>query len=220
MAKVAVSWSGGKDSCFALYKTLVDARNVGYLLNTVRTDSNRVAFHGIRAEMIAAQADSLGIPLMQKRVGDNDYREVFAGALAELSSDGVSQVIFGDIDVQQNRAWCEDVCKERGLEAVFPLWGREQRGILIEFVSLGFKAITVCVDAGFFEKNDLGKTLDGAWVEKLDQGNPKCERATYCGENGEYHTFVFDGPIFRRKIHFNPGQVVWRANHWLVDLIP
>src|SRR5512136_381138 len=160
MAKVAVSWSGGKDCCLACYKILNEAGNVDYLLNTVRSESERVAFHGTRAEMIATQAESLGIPLLQRRVGENDYRKVFLEALAQLSSDGVKQVAFGDIDVVQNRAWCEDACSELGLEAIFPLWGREQRGLLMEFLNLGFKAITVCVDAGFFEKNDLAKTLD------------------------------------------------------------
>lgn len=218
MAKIAVSWSGGKDSCLACFKTMNDASRVDYLLNTVRRESNRVAFHGVRAEMITSQAESLGIPLLQKQVGDDDYRGIFSEALMELSHDGVTRMAFGDIDVQQNRDWCENVCGEIGLEAVFPLWGRGQRDLLMEFLDLGFKAITVCVDAGFFEKTDLGRPLDEAWVKRLDEGMNKGVGSTYCGENGEYHTFVSDGPMFKRKIAFNLGEVVWRANHWLIDL--
>jgi len=219
MAKTATSWSGGKDSCLASWKTVRAGTKVDYLLNTVRRESDRVAFHGVKAELVQAQARSMGIPLIQKRVGDDDYREVFVSSLEELKARGVCSMVFGDIDVQQNREWCEGVCKEVGLRPLFPLWGADQRELLSEFLAAGFKAVTVCVDAAFFSEMELAKTLDDAWLSRLDEGRKAGTGSTHCGENGEYHTFVYDGPLFQHPINFRPGEHVFKTNHWLVDLV-
>lgn len=218
MQKVAVSWSGGKDSCLAFWKTVIAGTTVHYLLNTVRRDYGRVAFHGVKAELIQAQARSIGLPVIQKMAGDDDYRDVFISALVELRSMGVGLMVFGDIDVQQNRDWCESVCREVGLDSRFPLWARDQRALLSEFKAAGFKAITVCVEATFFDKTDLGSELDDAWLAKLDEGRRTGTGSTHCGEMGEYHTFVYDGPLFKSPIRFKFGERVFRTNHWLVDL--
>ncbi len=218
MRKVAVSWSGGKDSCLALWKTVAAGIQVDYLLNTVRRDCGRVAFHGVKAELVQAQADSLGIPLVQKMVGDDDYRKVFVSALEELKGGEVDLMVFGDIDVYQNRDWCEGVCRDVGLDSRFPLWGRDQRALLAEFMAAGFKAITVCIDAAFFDRTDLGSRLDDAWMAKLDEGRRTGTGSTHAGEMGEYHTFVHDGPLFKSPIAFELGESVSRTNHWLVDL--
>jgi uncharacterized protein (TIGR00290 family) len=219
MAKTAVSWSGGKDSCLASWKTIRAGTRIDYLLNTVRRESDRVAFHGVKAELVQAQAISMSIPLIQRRVGDDDYREVFVSSLEELKKEGVRSVIFGDIDVHQNREWCEGVCKDVGLKPQFPLWGVDQRELLSEFLAAGFKAVIVCVDAGFFSEADLAKTLDDAWLSRLDDGRKAGTGSTHCGENGEYHTFVYAGPLFQHSIKFTPGEHVFKTNHWLVDLV-
>jgi uncharacterized protein (TIGR00290 family) len=219
MAGTAISWSGGKDSCLACWKTVRGGTKVDYLLNTVRRESDRVAFHGVKAELVQAQARSMGIPLIQKRVGDDDYREVFISSLQELKALDIGNMVFGDIDVQQNREWCEGVCKDVGLRPHFPLWGADQRELLSEFIAAGFKAVTVCVDAAFFSETELAKTLDDAWLFRLDEGRKAGTGSTYCGENGEYHTFVYDGPLFQKPIKFKPGEHVFRTNHWLVDLV-
>lgn len=219
MEKTAISWSGGKDSCLAAWRTIRSGIEPWCLLNTIRRESRRVAFHGVKAELVQTQADSIGIPLIQKEVGDDDYREVFISSLVELKARGVDCMVFGDIDVQQNREWCEGVCRDTGLRARFPLWGVDQRQLLTEFLAAGFKAAVVCVDASFFNESDLAKTLDGEWLTLLDDGRGKCTGSTHCGENGEYHTFVFDGPFFHRPVRFTPGEHVFKSNHWLVDLI-
>jgi len=219
MAKTATSWSGGKDSCLATWKIIQAGVRVDYLLNTVRRESDRVAFHGVKAEFVQAQARSMGIPLIQRRVGDDDYRQIFVSALEDLKTKGVGSMVFGDIDVQQNREWCERVCHEVGLEPLFPLWGADQRELLSEFIAAGFKAVTVCVDAAFFSEAELAKTLDSTWVSRLDEGRKAGTGSTYCGENGEYHTFVCDGPLFRHPIGFRSGEHVFKTNHWLVDLV-
>jgi uncharacterized protein (TIGR00290 family) len=219
MAGTATSWSGGKDSCLASWKTVQAGIKVDYLLNTVRRESDRVAFHGVKAELVQAQARSMGIPLIQKRVGDGDYREVFVSSLEELKARGVGSMVFGDIDVPQNREWCEGVCKEVGLTPRFPLWGADQRELLSEFLAAGFKAVIVCLDAAFFNEAELVKTLDAAWLSRLDEGRKAGSGSTHCGENGEYHTFVYDGPLFQHSIKFRPGEHVFKTNHWLVDLV-
>ncbi len=218
--KTAASWSGGKDSCLALWRTLRAGAKVDYLLNTVRKDSGRVAFHGVLASLVQAQADAIGIPLVQKTVGDDDYREVFLAGLDQLRSAGVSRMVFGDMDIQQNRQWCEDVCASAGLTAHFPLWAGDQRKLLSEFIQAGFGAVVVCVDSRYFDERDLGRVVDEGWLQDLDRGRDGKKRSTYCGENGEYHTFVYDGPTFKRSIRFSLGEHVSRTGHWLVDLEP
>jgi uncharacterized protein (TIGR00290 family) len=219
MERTAISWSGGKDSCLAAWKTVRAGAKIDYLLNTVRRDSDRVAFHGVRAELVEAQARSMNIPLIQRKVGDDDYREVFVASLAELKARGVGEMVFGDIDVRQNREWCEGVCKEVGFRSHFPLWGADQRDLLSEFLAAGFRALTVCVDADFFGEADLAKTLDDIWLSRLDEGRKTGTGSTHCGENGEYHTFVYDGPLFIHPINLIPGKHVFKTNHWLVDLL-
>ena len=198
--RTAVSWSGGKDSALALWKAKSGGLSVEYLLNTVRCESDRVAFHGVRSGLIKKQADLLELPLLQKRVGDDDYKERFLEALDELANKGITTVVFGDIDVEQNRAWCESVCREAGIEPYFPLWSRDQRGLIREFIDSGFKAVVVAVDSSYFDKSVLGTSLDDAWLGLIEGKRSSGTSLTYCGENGEYHTFVTSGPNFKSRI--------------------
>jgi uncharacterized protein (TIGR00290 family) len=217
----AVSWSGGKDCCSAYWKAVSEGFDVQYLLNTYREDSGRIAFHGVRAELIRRQADAIGKTLVQKTVGDGNYEETFFGALMELRSKGVEGVIFGDIDVRQNREWCERVTRRAGLDSVFPLWNMDQRKIIEEFIGAGFKAIVVALDYKFLTKSDLGKRIDHAWLERIEglRREAKGVPITYCGENGEYHSFVFGGPSFKSDVKIRVGTSVWMDSHWLLDVL-
>ncbi|MBU0624489.1 MAG: diphthine--ammonia ligase [Candidatus Thermoplasmatota archaeon] len=217
----AVSWSGGKDCCSAYWKAVSEGFDVQYLLNTYREDSERVAFHGVRAELIRRQAKALGKTLVQKTVGYSDYEETFFGALVELKSKGVEGMIFGDIDVRQNREWCEDVTRRAGLESVFPLWNMDQKKMIEEFIGAGFKAIVVALDSKFLTKDDLGRKIDQAWLRRIERLRIETESVpiTYCGENGEYHSFVFGGPIFKSDIKIRLGTTVRKDSHWLVDVL-
>jgi len=217
----AVSWSGGKDCCSAYWKAVSEGFDVQYLLNTYREDSGRVAFHGVRAELIRRQAKAIGKALVQKAVGYNNYEEIFFGALMELRSKGVEGVIFGDIDVRQNREWCESVARRAGLESVFPLWNMDQKKIIEQFIGAGFKAIVVALDSKFLMKDDLGRRIDHAWLKRIEglriaaNGVP----ITYCGENGEYHSFVFGGPFFKSDIIIRLGTAVRKDSYWLLDVL-
>ncbi|HUW43108.1 MAG TPA: diphthine--ammonia ligase [Thermoplasmata archaeon] len=218
----AISWSGGKDGCLAYWKAKTDGLSIGYVLNTYRRDTGRVAFHGVRAEFIRVQSDALGIPLYQIGVGDNDYEARFQEALSDLRGKGVEGIVFGDIDVRQNRDWCEGVCRRVGLESIFPLWMQDQKSIMEEFVGTGFKAIVVALNSRFLRREDLGRTLDGGWLERIEalRRGSKENPITYCGENGEYHTFVYGGPAFSHEIGFAPGGIVSNGDYYLMDLIP
>ncbi len=221
-AMLACSWSGGKDSCLAYWKARPKGEEIGYLLNTYRRESGRVAFHGVRAELVQRQADSLGVRLLQKEVFGNSYEEQFLEALLELKAAHVSGVVFGDIDVRENRQWAENVCRKAGLHAHFPLWDLDQKSILSDFIDLGFKAVVVAVDERFLSEKDVGRQLDMAWLGHVSDLNSSGldPPLTYCGENGEYHSFAYDGPAFSSLIHFRPGVKVHRDGHWLIDLEP
>jgi uncharacterized protein (TIGR00290 family) len=217
----AVSWSGGKDCCLAYWKAVSEGFDVQYLLNTYREDSGRVAFHGVRAELIQRQADAIGKALVQKTVGNGNYEEVFLGALVELKSKGVEGMIFGDIDVRQNREWCETVAGKAGLGSMFPLWNMDQKEILEEFIGAGFKAIVVALDSKFLTKDDLGRRIDQAWMRRIENLRREATDVpiTFCGENGEYHSFVFGGPSFNSDIKVKTGDPVMRNGYWLIDVM-
>ena len=217
----AVSWSGGKDCCLAYWKAVSEGFDVQYLLNTYREDSGRVAFHGVRAELIQRQADAIGKALVQKTVGNGNYEEVFLGALVKLKSKGVEGVIFGDIDVRQNREWCETVAGKAGLGSMFPLWNMDQKEILEEFIGAGFKAIVVALDSKFLTKDDLGRRIDQAWMRRIENLRREATDVpiTFCGENGEYHSFVFGGPSFKSDIKVKTGDSVMRNGYWLIDVM-
>ncbi len=217
--RTAVSWSGGKDSALALWKAASGGLSIDYLLNTVREDSDRVAFHGVRAELVKRQADAMDLPLLQKRVGDWDYRQKFLEGLDELKGKGITTIVFGDIDIQEHRDWCESVSLESGLEPHFPLWAADQDQLMRELVSSGFRALVVSVDCTFFDKDALGAFLDEDWLGEVLRRKSQGSGLTACGENGEYHTFVFDGPPFKRPVTFDRGEKVLRSNHWLMDLL-
>ena len=217
---LACSWSGGKDCCQAYWEVVTAGKNVGYLLNTYRRESGRVAFHGVRAELVRKQAESMGVHLLQKEVFGNSYEEQFLEALEEVKQHDVTGIVFGDIDVIENRQWAEKVCRKAGLDSYFPLWGIDQRTILTNFYKLGFKAVVVALDQKFLGEGELGHELDDNLVDYISRfnsidGNPIL---TYCGENGEYHTFVYDGPGLSFPIKIHIGEKVNRDGHWLVDL--
>jgi uncharacterized protein (TIGR00290 family) len=219
---LACSWSGGKDCCHAYWNMVAAGNEISYFLNTYRRESGRVAFHGVRSDLVRRQAESIGVRLLQKEVFGDYYEEQFLEALMELKIKGVTGVVFGDIDVQENRKWAENVCRKAGLDSFFPLWGIDQKAILTNFIGTGFKAIVVAVDQRFLSEGELGHELDRDWLDLISMlnSNTKNPSLTYCGENGEYHTFVYDGPAFKFPIKLSRGEKVHRDGHWLVDLIP
>ncbi|WP_294674423.1 diphthine--ammonia ligase [uncultured Fluviicola sp.] len=226
------NWSGGKDSTLALYKVLQDKQfDIRYLLTTLNEEADRISMHGVRSELLTAQAESLGIPAKKVHLPASSdmqaYESVMSTAIEELKSEGISDCIFGDIFLEDLRTYREGKLREVSISAHFPLWKRNTEELMREFIDLGFKTIVVCVDSSKLDESFAGRVIDHQFLSDLpDNVDP-------CGENGEFHTFVFDGPIFRHPISFQTGEKVLKTytvknqeeksieyGFWFQDLIP
>jgi uncharacterized protein (TIGR00290 family) len=218
-ARTLLSWSGGKDSALALRALRADpAVRVDALLTTVTDAYDRVSMHGVRRPLLEAQAAALGVPLEVVRIppacSNADYEAAFGGALAGWAGRGGEAVAFGDLFLADVRAYRERLVAERapGLAARFPLWGWDTAGTARAFVADGFRAVLVCVDPRQIDPALCGREYDAALLAELPPG------ADPCGENGEFHTFVYDGPGFTRPVSFARGEVVERGGFWFCDL--
>jgi len=220
MTKVAVSWSGGKDSCLALYKALGKGLEVSHLLNFVVKGEGCMP-HGA-PELIAAQSEAMGIPLVQREVTWETYEEGFKEAARDLRRRGVDGIVFGDIDVPEHLDWVVRVCNEVGALYMEPLWRLDREQILREFVCAGFEAIVVNAGADVFGPDWLGRRVDEAFIRDLLE--LKAARSfDLCGELGEYHTLVVDGPIFKRRIKVHAYRKALKEDRlkrrrWFLDV--
>lgn len=186
------SWSGGKDSMLALHRALAAGWKVEALLAMFDESGERSRSHAISPSLMQSQAEALGIPLVIVRAGWADYEAVFTAQLERFARQGITHGLFGDIDLQPHRDWEEKVCAAAGLRAELPLWRQPRRALVDELLALGYRARVVCVDAGFLDASFCGREFDAAFLADLPEG------VDACGENGEFHTFVFDGPRFAR----------------------
>lgn len=212
MSKVIASWSGGKDSCLACVTAIPQGHDVRYLLNFISQEYQRVRFHGTEARLIQLQAEAIGLPLLQKETTPDGYEEEFKEAVSTLIPDGVEGMVFGDIYLEEHKEWTERVCRDLGIEAISPLWGREPEAVLLEFMGAGFEATVVSAQADLFDEGWVGRTVDRHLLRYLKENDIEV-----CGENGEYHTFVTDGPAFRQRIEISESHTVLREGYWLLD---
>jgi len=218
--KSFVSWSGGKDSALALHEILEGERyEVLGLLTTLSIEFDGISIHGVRSLLLEQQARSLGFPLekmlIPNGVSNEEYEASLLRVLAEGRKKGISSVVFGDIFLQDVKEYRERLLSRAGLKSVFPLWKKDTRTIAQSFVDLGFKAVLTVVDSNFLGQEFAGREFD----EKLLVDFPS--NVDPCGENGEFHTFVYDGPIFGKRVRFVKGEVVFRENRfYYCDLIP
>lgn len=204
--KVTISWSGGKDSAFALYKMLTSGEyDVAGLHTVINTETRRVGLHGVREELIQMQAQSIGLPLYIIYLNgseDNAAYEKAMHAYYERIAGTVDAIMFGDIFLQDLRNYREKLLSEFPIEPVYPLWGMNTDFLIKEFIELGFKTALCSANALYFTPEQVGATVDLDFVQSLsDEVDP-------CGENGEFHTFVYDGPLFRKRVPINLGEIV------------
>ncbi len=207
--KAVFNWSSGKDSALALYKISQNNEyEICYLLTSVNQEFQRISMHGVRTELLEEQAKSIGLPLEIMQIPVMPTMEVYDSVmqitLSKLKKDGITHSIFGDIFLEDLRKYREDKLAEIDLKAVFPLWNSPTRDIIAEFIALGFKTIVVCVNERFLDKSFVGRVIDEDFINDLP------ENVDVCGENGEFHTFTFDGPIFSQPILFEIGEIVYR----------
>lgn len=213
--QVIVSWSGGKDSCLALYKALKLGFKPIYLLNIATDTKKGFRVHGLDPRIIVDQAETLGIPIIQRNASWSSYEQVFKEAINEIKSRmRVDGIIFGDIFIEEHRKWTQRVCEKLGLESFSPLFGEDEKELMTEFLNAGFKAMIVCIMAGKLSENFLGRVLDWNLLTILEEAE-----IDLCGEHGEYHTLVLDGPIFKKKIEIIDSRITaLKPNHIVLDV--
>lgn len=207
--KAIFNWSSGKDSALALYKTLQNPEiEIVSLLTSVSQQYNRISMHGVRTELLEQQAKNIGLPLYKMQIPEMPTMEVYEDVMREtlkpFSDIGVTHSVFGDIFLEDLRKYREDKLAEMQLKAIFPLWKIDTKVLIREFLDLGFKTIVTCVNERNLDKSFVGRIIDEQFINDLP------EDVDVCGENGEFHTFTFDGPIFVKPIEFEIGEIVYR----------
>ena len=215
MQNAFISWSGGKDCCQAAYKAQQNGYQIRYLLNMVTQDAQRSCSHGIASRWIKLQSEAMGIPIVQKPTTGENYESVFIDALAELRQEGVETGIFGDIDFIPHLEWIQKVCARAGVAPVLPLWQKDQSQLARDFIRLGFVAVIVAVRADLLGPEWLGRKFDRVFLNDIAALN---QDITPCGEAGEFHSLVIDGPLFRQRIEIKEAVKVQRENHWFLDI--
>ncbi len=192
--RALASWSGGKDSCLAVWRAASLGLRVERLLTALDETGERARSHGVPPTLLRAQARAMGVEIDFLQASWTDYEARFVAALQWARSAGIAEAVFGDIDLQAHRDWEEKVCAQAGLAAHLPLWNEDRLGLVHEFWAAGFKAVVVCVDGRFLDAGYAGRLFDQAYVDSLPAS------VDACGENGEFHTFVYDGPSFAQPV--------------------
>jgi uncharacterized protein (TIGR00290 family) len=214
-----MSWSGGKDSCLALYEIQqsTDYRVLA-LLTTVTRDYDRISMHGVRRVLLEKQAASLGLPLHQvlisKGATNEEYESKMAEAFRAYRENGVDSVMFGDLFLEDIRVYREQFLARHNMQGIYPVWQRDTTEFIREFIELGFKAVVSCVDSKALDQSFAGRIIDEEFLSSLPAN------VDPCGENGEFHTFVYDGPSFAQPVKFSIGETVSRDGFWFCDLLP
>jgi uncharacterized protein (TIGR00290 family) len=219
MEKVILAWSGGKDSAISLYESQRSGKyEIVSLLTTINKDYDRVSMHGVRRVLVEQQASSLGLPIKEvfvpKDCSNEEYEVRMAEVLTRFKQDGITQVVFGDIFLGWIKEYRENNLAKLGMKGVFPIWGRNTAELTRKFIALGFQAVITCVDTKMLAARFLGRIFDSQFLAELPAD------VDPCGENGEFHSFVFAGPNFKKRIDYALGERVQRDSFYFRDLLP
>lgn len=214
--KVISLWSGGKDSCFACYKAKQQGHRIISLINFTNADGTGSVSHGLSASIIQRQVVLIDIPFLQKAMPQKGYRDAFKALIEELKTKkGIEGIVFGDIYLQEHRDWINKVCEELKVEPILPIWTQDTKSLIKEIIGSGFKSIVVSVRKDILGEEWLGREIDDRFVKDLKAlGN-----IDLCGERGEFHTFVYDGPIFKKPVQFIIGEKVLKDKRWFLDIL-
>jgi len=217
---VLLTWSGGKDSVLALHDMLQAGNyEIEALLTTITAEYDRISLHGVRSALLKKQANSLGYKLekipIPKNCSNEEYNSKMQTVLEKYSAHGLNKVVFGDIFLEDVRDYREKNLKKIGMTGIFPLWKKNTHELAQTFIDLGFKAIITCIDTKALDKSFIGRPFDEQFLKDLPIS------VDPCGENGEFHTFVYDGPVFKERLTFSKGETVLRNEQfYFCDLIP
>lgn len=237
MKSCIFNWSGGKDSALALYHCLQNPDlGIKYLVTTINNAANRISMHGVRVELLEKQAESIGIPLYQVRLpempGMKEYDAIMKSTMEHFSAEGITHAIFGDIFLEDLKNYRDARLAEVGMTGIYPLWKRDTTELINEFLDLGFETVIACTQERL--ERIVGKEITPELIMSLP------EDVDVCGENGEFHTFAFKGPIFKKEIAYRLGEKVFKqyaapkdqddtcfssappkpAGFWYCDLLP
>ena len=207
--KVVFCWSGGKDSALALNRLRQDDRyEIVSLLTTCNEHFQRVSMHGVRLELLDAQAEAIGLPLekifVSQRSSNDEYRQKMAACLAAHKARGVTACAFGDIFLEDLKRWRDENLAQVGMRGIYPIWKIDSRELIREFITLGFGTVICCVNDAYLGEDSVGRKIDADFIATLPPG------VDVCGENGEFHSFAFAGPVFKQPVKFKVGEKVYR----------
>lgn len=211
--KFVASYSGGKDSTLAIYRAIKMGMIPVELITTYNIDKERSWFHGIPDEILNRISEEISIPVSLIKTKGEEYALNFEKKLRQAKENGAEFCVFGDIDIEGHLEWCTDICNKAGIEAYFPLWKEERKNLVYEFIDAGFKTIITVVDNSRMPEEFAGKILTREVADEIEKSG-----ADICGENGEYHTFAFDGPIFKNAVEFKAGQIIKVDNFTIVPI--
>ena len=206
--KIYLNWSGGKDSSLCLWEAFRQGIAPSALLTSINSVYDRISMHGVRRELLLRQAASLGLPLYTVELPENpsvpEYEEKMREQVTSLKQQGFSHAMFGDIFLEDLRQYREKQLQPMEISCLFPLWKKDTGELLRQFLDLGFRAVVVCVNEQYLDKSFCGRLIDRSFMHDLPAG------VDPCGENGEYHSFVYDGPVFKEPIPFTTGEMLTR----------
>jgi len=212
--KAILNWSGGKDCAMALYESR-NKFDFCYLFTSVNSEFKRVSMHGLRVELLHTQAEHIGIPIKKLLLPEMPSMKIYNNhmekEMKDLKTEGINYSVFGDIFLEDLRLYREEQLSNVAMQGVFPLWKRNTKELLEQFLDLGFKAVIVCVNEKYLDKKFAGRILDKKFVHDIPAN------VDPCGENGEFHTFVFDGPIFNNPVSYKKGEIVHRKYQQIGD---
>lgn len=207
MEKIAFSWSSGKDAALALYQAQHEF-DISLLMTAVNEHHQRVSMHGLPIDVLDRQTEALGIPLRKIYLPENptmlEYEEIMQKQYANLAKEGIQKIAYGDIFLEDLKQYRDLKMEEHGLVGHYPIWKKDSTALLKEFIKNGFKAVVICIDSSKLDESFLGRELDDQFLAELPSS------VDPCGENGEFHTFCYDGPIFEQSVQFEIGKKVFK----------
>lgn len=216
LKKAFCCWSGGKDCSLALYKAKNSGIEVPYLLNMASEDGKHSCSHGLGVELLKNQAAAAGLSFIQGKTADKEYEKEFKKTIQELKAHGVNCGVYGDIDLMVHREWIERVAADTGTEAVFPLWEIPREELMEEFISAGFKAVVCSVNKKFLGEEWLGREIGSDFIRDIKNKGG----IDLCGEKGEFHSFIYDGPLFMKPVEFMKGKIFSDDKYFFMEISP